>query len=80
MLATGKSLVKAVNGLLTQANPGHIHFVSVIAASEGVKYIQDNINAPHTIWTAALDDKLNSKSYIIPGLGDAGDLAYGQKI
>ncbi|MFD2033178.1 uracil phosphoribosyltransferase [Belliella marina] len=80
MLATGKSFVKSVENLLKNGIPKKIHIASVIAAPEGIKFINDNLDIPHTIWTCALDEKLNSKSYIVPGLGDAGDLAFGQKL
>jgi uracil phosphoribosyltransferase len=80
MLATGKSVIKALDGLLHFGKPSHIHFASVISASEGIEFLKNNVNMPFTIWTGAIDEKLNSKSYIVPGLGDAGDLAYGEKM
>lgn len=80
MLATGKSLISAVNTLLQKGSPKHLHIVSAIAAPEGVAYIKQNINIPYSLWSGALDEKLNSKYYIIPGLGDAGDLAFGPKM
>lgn len=80
MLATGKSFMKSIQHLLANGTPRQIEIVSAIAAPEGVAYIADNLAIPHRIWTGALDEKLNSKSYIIPGLGDAGDLAFGPKL
>ncbi|MFN3404336.1 MAG: uracil phosphoribosyltransferase [Cytophagaceae bacterium] len=76
MLATGKSAVKVIKELSKYGNPVSVHLASVIASPEGVKLVQEqteNVN----IWTAALDEKLNEKSYIVPGLGDAGDLSFG---
>ncbi|MTI22147.1 uracil phosphoribosyltransferase [Fulvivirga sp. RKSG066] len=80
MLATGKSLVKTVNKLLAYGKPAHIHVAAAIAAPEGIDYISDCLNIDYTVWVYALDDKLDTRSYIIPGLGDAGDLSYGEKI
>lgn len=80
MLATGKSLVKSVERLLTNGTPKNIHLASVIAAPEGIKFINENLHLDFKIWTCALDERLNEKSYIIPGLGDAGDLAFGPKL
>lgn len=80
MLATGKSFVKSIQHLSANGTPRQIEIVSAIAAPEGVAYIQKNLNLPHRFWTGALDEKLNSQSYIIPGLGDAGDLAFGPKL
>lgn len=80
MLATGKSFVKSVQHLIGHGKPKQIEIASVIAAPEGVDYIQQNLPIPHRFWTVALDEKLNAQSYIIPGLGDAGDLAFGPKL
>lgn len=80
MLATGKSFIKSVEALLQNGIPKMIHIASVIAAPEGIKFINESMSIPFKIWTCALDEKLNSKSYIIPGLGDAGDLAFGEKL
>lgn len=80
MLATGKSFVKTIENLHSHGIPSKIHIVSVIAAPEGLDYLQKNINHPFEIWICSLDEKLNDKSYIIPGLGDAGDLSFGQKL
>jgi uracil phosphoribosyltransferase len=79
MLATGKSLVAVYNQLIKRGLPSSVHFVSAVAAPEGIEYIASRLNNKYTVWTAALDEKLNSLSYIVPGLGDAGDLCYGEK-
>ena len=80
MLATGKSIVESVENLLKHGTPGHLHIVAAVAAPEGVQHINKSLNIEHTIWTAALDEKLNDASYIVPGLGDAGDLCFGPKL
>jgi uracil phosphoribosyltransferase len=79
MLATGKSIVESVKNLMKNGTPKKIHLVSVIASPEGIDYIEKNLHVPNDIWICALDDHLNEFSYIIPGLGDAGDLAFGSK-
>lgn len=80
MLATGKSFVRSINALLQHGTPSHIHIAALIAAPEGISYIQGNINIPFTLWTFSVDEKLNDKFYIVPGLGDAGDLCFGEKL
>jgi uracil phosphoribosyltransferase len=80
MLATGKSFVRSVNALLKFGTPSHVFIASLVAAPEGVKYISENLKLEHSIWTCALDERLNDQFYIVPGLGDAGDLCFGQKI
>jgi len=80
MLATGKSLVASLNQILKNGKPASIHMASVIAAPEGIDYIKRNISIPFELWTWAMDEKLNDKSYIVPGLGDAGDLSFGPKL
>ena len=80
MLATGHSLVAVYNKLLTEETPKEIHICVVIAAPEGIKYLQENLPDYCHLWVATLDDSLNENNYIIPGLGDAGDLAYGEKL
>lgn len=79
MLATGKSMIKSLDALLQYGKPAHIYLVSVIAAPEGITHIQQHFQEECSIWTCALDDKLDERAYIVPGLGDAGDLAYGPK-
>ena len=80
MLATGQSLVAVLNKLLVDHNPTQIHIAVVIAVPEGIKYLEENLPDNCHLWVASLDEKLNEKNYIIPGLGDAGDLAYGNKL
>lgn len=80
MLATGKSFIRSVNELLGHGTPRHLHIASLIASPEGVQYLRENLTIPFTIWTFSLDEKLDSRFYIVPGLGDAGDLSYGQKL
>ncbi len=81
MLASGTSMVLAIEALLLIGKPKHIHVVGVIASSEGVDYLERNIPIlACTLWLGAVDKEMNSNSYIIPGLGDAGDLAFGKKI
>ena len=80
MLATGASLEIAYNRLLEQGEPKHTHLVCPIASSYAVEYLQKNLDETKaTLWVAAIDEELTSRSYIVPGLGDAGDLAYGIK-
>lgn len=81
MLATGSSMELAYRALLSKGTPAKIHVASVIASAQGVRYVQDHFPADRTtVWIGAIDDEVNSHSYIVPGLGDAGDLAYGEKI
>ena len=80
MLATGQSLIAVFNKLMTEQTPKEIHIAVVIAAPEGIRFLEQNLPENCHLWVAALDDKLNEKNYIIPGLGDAGDLAYGDKL
>ncbi|MEX0966674.1 MAG: uracil phosphoribosyltransferase [Bacteroidia bacterium] len=78
MLATGSSLVLACEELLKNAKPKHLHLVSVISSVVGIDFVKHRLSN-FTIWTAAIDEELTAKAYIVPGLGDAGDLAYGEK-
>lgn len=80
MLATGQSIIAVLNKLLLKQKPKEIHIAVVIAAPEGIAYLEDNLPENCHLWVAALDERLNEKNYIIPGLGDAGDLAYGHKL
>jgi len=80
MLASGSSMVMSYKALLKRGKPKHTHIVSVLASKEGIEFIKRNIKeGDYTIWTAAIDDELTAQSYIVPGLGDAGDLAFGKK-
>ncbi len=79
MLATGSSLVKTIQYLRDEGKPSQIHVVAAIACTVGIEYVQRE--APDaTIWCGAIDDELTAKGYIVPGLGDAGDLAFGTKM
>jgi uracil phosphoribosyltransferase len=80
MLATGQSIVAVLHKLHLEQKPKEIHIVVVIAAPEGIAYLQKNLPKNCHLWIAAIDEKLNEKNYIVPGLGDAGDLAYGSKL
>lgn len=78
MLATGASLVLAIDSLLQNGQPSSIHIVVAIAAAEGIERVLRKYPQV-TIWTGDVDEELTAKSYIVPGLGDAGDLAFGPK-
>jgi uracil phosphoribosyltransferase len=78
MLATGASLVKAVHFLKEEGRPKEIHIVTAIACNTGIEYVKRE-EPSVTLWCGDIDDELTAKSYIVPGLGDAGDLAYGIK-
>lgn len=80
MLATGRTLENTFEILEKHGMPKQIHIVSVIGSVEGVAYIKDKFPENTHLWIAAIDEKLNSRGYIIPGLGDAGDLSYGTKL
>lgn len=81
MLATGYSMEVSYNAMQGQGTPRHTHIVSVIASKAGVEYIKDKFGDRNaTLWVGAIDDVLTEKSYISPGLGDAGDLAFGEKL
>ncbi|MEX2233583.1 MAG: uracil phosphoribosyltransferase [Cyclobacteriaceae bacterium] len=79
MLATGRSVLGAQKLLLAKGTPAHVYIVSVVAAPEGLQLLKENLTLPYSLWTCAIDEKLNSSFYIVPGLGDAGDLSYGIK-
>lgn len=82
MLATGTSLVLTYEALVEKGGqPRHTHIASIIASEEGVDYVATHIPQKDvSIWCASVDEELTVKSYIVPGLGDAGDLAYGEKL
>lgn len=82
MLATGGSMELAYRALLSKGTPKSIHFASVIASRQAVDYLCSVIDpsVQATLWVAAIDEELNEHSYIVPGLGDAGDLAFGEKL
>lgn len=80
MLATGSSMELGYKAMLAKGNPSHIHVASVIASRTAVDYIRTHFpEEKTTVWIGAIDDEINAHSYIVPGLGDAGDLAYGVK-
>lgn len=79
MLATGQSMYLTYKAMLAMGKPKHVHIVSLISSMEGLEYIKSRFPENTTIWLGAVDDELTVKSYIVPGLGDAGDLAYGTK-
>ncbi len=80
MLATGASMELSYRALITKGMPAHIHVASVIASQQAVDYLKKVMPADRTtLWMGAIDPEINSHSYIVPGLGDAGDLAYGTK-
>ena len=80
MLASGSSMVLAMEALLSKGKPKHIHVVVTIASSEGIQYFKENLPFSNcTLWLGAEDKEMTAQSYIVPGLGDAGDLAFGKK-
>lgn len=80
MLATGQSMVATFEALKPFGTPKEIHLMSVIGAQAGVNFIENHFDKNTHLWIAAIDETLNSKGYIVPGLGDAGDLAFGEKL
>jgi len=80
MLATGVSMALTYRELISDEKPRHSHLIAVVASVEGVNYIKRNLSSKNvTIWVGAIDDELTAEAYIVPGLGDAGDLAFGVK-
>ena len=80
ILATGQSLVAVYEGLKKHGTPKEIHLACVIGATEGIEYIKNHFPENTKLWIGTVDEKLNEHGYIVPGLGDAGDLAYGAKL
>ena len=80
MVATGQSLLATFEALKPFGTPKEIHLAAVIGAQDGVNFIENNFPANTHLWIAAVDKDLNSKGYIVPGLGDAGDLSFGEKL
>lgn len=81
MLATGSSMELGYRALLSKGTPRHIHIAAVIASQAAVDYVSEHFPTENTtLWVGAIDPEINAHSYIVPGLGDAGDLAYGQKL
>lgn len=79
MLATGNSMLMVYKAMMKQGNPRKVHIVSAIAAPEAIDFLRKHLPDTVSIWVGALDKELTAQSYIVPGLGDAGDLAFGVK-
>ena len=79
MLASGSSIVVTYKALLEKGKPKKLHLVTLIASRQGIEYVKKYLPENTTIWVGAIDEELTAQSYIVPGLGDAGDLAYGSK-
>lgn len=80
MLATGQSMIYTYNEIVKMGKPKYVYIVSAIASRQGVEYLQNNLpEGDCEIWVGAIDEELTAQSYIVPGLGDAGDLAFGTK-
>lgn len=80
MLATGNSFVRSFKALKKHGTPSHVFLASLIAAPEGIENIKNSVDMNCSLWTVAIDKKLNDRFYIVPGLGDAGDLSFGNKL
>ena len=80
MLATGMSMEVAYKALLSHGKPKHVHLACTIGTRQAIEYLQQNMPEDTTLWCAAIDPELNEKKYIVPGLGDAGDLCFGIKL
>lgn len=80
MLATGQSMLATFEALKPFGTPKEVHLISVIGAQDGVNFVEQNFDNDTHLWIATIDETLNDKGYIVPGLGDAGDLAFGQKL
>jgi uracil phosphoribosyltransferase len=80
MLATGKSVMDSVRQIIKRGKPEHIYIASLVAAPEGIKHLAEQMSVGYSVWTYAIDEKLNQHAYIVPGLGDAGDLSFGNKV
>ncbi len=79
MLATGSSMIQTIDSLLAYGQPSHIHIVAIIASQEGIDTLQQHLPDAY-IWVGAIDNELDANKYIVPGLGDAGDLCFGEKL
>lgn len=80
MLATGSSIVMTYKAMLQKGIPRHTHIVCAIASAQGIEHVKSHLSDNVTIWAAAIDEELTAAAYIVPGLGDAGDLAFGEKL
>lgn len=79
MLATGSSMVITFKEMMQHGKPKHTHIVACLASAQGLEYVKSHLPSDITLWVGAVDEELTAQSYIVPGLGDAGDLAYGTK-
>ncbi|MCC6383821.1 MAG: uracil phosphoribosyltransferase [Bacteroidia bacterium] len=79
MLATGQSMVKTIRALFEKGKPAKLHIITTIASMEGIEYLRTHLSHDFELWVAAVDEELTAQAYIVPGLGDAGDLAFGEK-
>ena len=80
LLATGESIVKTLNGLMEDMMPKEIHIAVAVASQEGLDYVERTMSRlPVTIWVGSVDEELTARAYVVPGIGDVGDLAYGEK-
>ncbi|MBR3427551.1 MAG: uracil phosphoribosyltransferase [Bacteroidales bacterium] len=80
LLATGESIVKTLNGLMEDMMPKEIHIAVAVASQDGLDYVDRTMSRlPITIWVGSVDEELTARAYVVPGIGDVGDLAYGEK-
>ena len=80
LLATGESIVKTLEGLLDDMQPKHIHIAVAVASQDGLDYVQSRLSRQSvTLWVGSVDEELTARAYVVPGMGDVGDLAYGEK-
>lgn len=79
MLATGQSMVMTYKAILEKGKPKHTHIVCALASVQGIEFVKKNLPQDVTVWIGAIDEELTAQAYIVPGLGDAGDLAFGEK-
>jgi uracil phosphoribosyltransferase len=81
MLATGSSMLLTYRQLIEKGKPSHTHIATIIASVQGVEYLKKHLSdEEYTLWVGAIDDELTAQYYIVPGLGDAGDIAFGDKL
>ncbi len=80
MIATGRTFVNVLEALKPMGTPKHIHLVSVIGSKQGIAHLEETLPKETRLWIAAIDDSLDGNGYIVPGLGDAGDLSFGDKM
>jgi uracil phosphoribosyltransferase len=80
MLATGSSIVMTYKELMSKGRPKHTHIVAALASAQGIEYVKMHMPSEINLWVGAVDEELTAQAYIVPGLGDAGDLAFGEKI